>query len=233
MISLLLTLPCITNDQVITRKGVEASVTHEVPTGTELSITRLPQSEHLGVARFSDTILLYALDDTNEACKKVMEVAGWLLFRTLFGAQNTKVRIGVSYGEFYVNPQKDLFLGKAIVEAHKIEQQQVWMGGALSKGAEERMRRIIPSFPMGWFLAEYPIPVNGGKDADLIGGLAVDWTQGDHDYFDMHWSSNLEEPTAVEWERNHDICTKWRNTRVFHRQRCFWCKRRNNLREDE
>lgn len=213
--------------------ALENSVTHNQPVEGDLSITRLPQSDKLGVAWFSDTVLLYALDDSDEACKKVIETAGWLLFRTLFGSPRTRMRIGVSYGEFYVNEQKDLFLGKVIVEAHKIERQQVWMGGALSKSAEARMRCILPSFFTGSYLTEYPVPVKGDKHSDLVGLLAIDWTQGFHDSLDMLWSSTSDEPTPSEWRKHPDICAKWSNTRRFHQDVCVRCNQRNSLREDE
>jgi len=217
-------------------KALENSVTQAEPTIEDLSITGLPQHAKIGIAWFSDTILIYALDDTNEACKKVVDTAGWLVFRTVF-TPKTRVRVGVSYGEFFVNAQRDFFVGKALVDANKIEKQQEWMGGALSKTAEERMRRILPSlssFPFGWWLIEYQVPVKGGTGSELIGKLAIDWTQGDHPFQPMAWSPNSDGPNPEEWQEHHAICTKWQNTRSFHERRVSGatrnsCARTSNL----
>ncbi|MDQ7779337.1 MAG: hypothetical protein RDV41_06465, partial [Planctomycetota bacterium] len=74
---------------------------------------------------FSDTILIYGLDGTSEASRKVLETVGWLLLYSLLGTR-LRIRAGVDFGELHVDQASEIFVGKALVGAHDLEEAQDW-----------------------------------------------------------------------------------------------------------
>ena len=82
---------------------LEHSVRQEPPAGSEHPVDMLRQQKRLGVAWFSDTILLYGLDDKDETCWVVIEAARWLIHGTLFMQPNfakpgIRTRAGTTMG---------------------------------------------------------------------------------------------------------------------------------------
>jgi len=206
---------------------LENCITQETPVAKNPSISDLQNLGKIGIAWFSDTILLYGLDDTDESCRRLIETVGWLTARTLFEAPRTRIRSGISYGEFYEDKERNLFLGKSIVEANQVEKQQEWVGGALSKSAEERVRRMHNSdewLASDWWLTEYSAPAKVSKHPQLLSNLAINWPLALHPHnFDLDWSDESPEPTEDEWTKQSDVCKKWYNTRLFHRKVCRRC----------
>ncbi len=96
----------------------------------------------VGFAWFSDTILLYSLEDNEEGYMKVIETASWLLSLTI-ALSYYKLRIGVSYGKVYIDPESHLYLGQPIVDAFLLQEKQEWSGGALTSSAEEKVPQAI------------------------------------------------------------------------------------------
>lgn len=197
----------------------------------------------VGFAWFSDTILLYSLEDTEAGYMNLIESAAWLLSLTI-ASTNYKLRIGVSYGETYIDPENHLFLGQPIVDAFLLQEKQEWSGGALTKSAEEKVPQAIRKgeFVAPWYVVNYPVPhkltKKGGftiiindqpADSDKIFGrspmLALDWTNFSHPLgFNLYWSREHHEPPPSE--KRSDVVRKWRNTVEFHDKVCRWCKKR-------
>ena len=125
-----------------------------------------------------------------------------------------------NYGEFHADEKRGLFLGRSLVEGYKVEQQQNWCGGVLSKNAYERVQHLEL---YGQQLPKYPVPNKGGKDSELLSELALDWTVGSHPPSDLRWSDDSPEPSAKDWTEKYSICQKWYNTWLFHRKMCRFC----------
>jgi hypothetical protein len=184
------------------------------------SLERLQNQDELGFAWFSDTMLFYGLDESQESNNRVVEAVAWLIFETMFKPE-IRVRAGISFGEFFVDPSNGIYLGKALVEAYRLEQQQAWVGGALTFSAKEQF-----SDNNSW-LVPYAVPIR--KKNGLLSTLdtmAVDWTFGHHrpGTLDLNWKITSDEPTREEEEKEPKIIEKWRNTRKFHSEICTFCR---------
>jgi hypothetical protein len=77
------------------------------------------------------------------------------------------VRGGIAFGDLYTNPAMQVFLGRGLTEAHRLEQQQEWVGIALSPSldpildrlvSDPRLRRV-PEF----LVVEYDVPMKSGS----------------------------------------------------------------------
>src|SRR6266481_3154362 len=195
----------------------QAGYPNDVP-----SLEHLLNQSKLGLAWFSDTLLLYTLQDTDEHLKDLMVTLGWFLFETMF-LPRTRIRGAVAYGEAHIDAKNSIFLGKPIIEAHRLEKIQAWSGCSLTESASRRIPegvRYDPDQLFFYWLTQYPVPLNGAEPQEM---LVVDWTLGVHDRFDFPWASSSAEPSTEDWETKRAICEKWKNTRQFHRDVCRDC----------
>lgn len=178
--------------------------------------------EHVGVAWFSDTILLYTLRDNDEAVRELVMTVGWLIFETLLGG-STRIRGGVSYGEAFIDKENSIFVGMPIVEAYLLEQRQQWTGAALTDAARERIPEYARSGNYAdWWVIPYDVPL---KDNLTYNTLAINWTWGIHQSdWRLQWSESSNFPSDKDWKEQPDICEKFINTKKFHDTFC-WCRK--------
>jgi len=179
-------------------------------------------NEHVGVAWFSDTVLLYTRRDDDEAVQQLILTIGWLLFETMIGG-NTRIRGGISYGEAYIDEANSIFVGKPIVEAYRLEQQQQWSGAALTATGSNRIPEHIRSGQYAdWWVVPYDVPLKTGA---TLRTLAINWTWGFHDpTWRLRWSKSADVPTELDWQTQPDICEKFTNTKRFHDAICRECR---------
>jgi len=183
----------------------------------------LDRHERVGVAWFSDTLLFYTKQDTDDAVRDLLATVAWLVFETMLQGQ-TRVRAGVAYGEAFIDPTNSLFAGRPIVEAYQLEQVQQWSGGALAPSALNRVPEIARSGEFAdWWLAKYDVPLKRGE---ILRTLALNWSQGiHHPLWRLRWSEASELPTPEDWKRDPSICEKFVNTKRFHETFCHECRR--------
>jgi hypothetical protein len=185
-------------------------------TSTTLDLKSLQQQSRVGIAWFSDTVLIYGVDSEEDSSRRVLETAGWLLF-TAVVARGPQFRVGVDYGELYADSDNSLFVGRALVKAHKLEQAQDWMGGALTPDAATQ---VNPTYGQASWVCPYDIPMK--RDAETShGGLAINWPMGGHSAGLPWWSSPFRPPT--DCAHDEDAVRKWRNAHAFHRSVCQFC----------
>lgn len=186
------------------------------------SFKELNTHAHVGVAWFSDTVLLYTKDDTDKSIQELLAAVAWLLFETMMQGI-TRIRAGLAYGEVFIDPDNSLYVGRPIVEAYRLEQEQQWAGAALAKSAEERIPKGARSGQYAdWWVIPYQVPL---KESGPTQMLAVNWNQGIHAAnWKMLWSSESESPSEVDWKKDRSKCEKFINTKAFHEAHCTLCR---------
>jgi len=177
--------------------------------------------QHVGVAWFSDTILLYTRQDSDEAVRDLILTTGWLVFETLMGG-SLRIRGGIAYGGTYIDEKDSVFVGKPIVEAYRLERKQQWSGVALTPSASQRIPNEAQTGRYGdWWVVPYDVPLKGG---DTLRTLAVNWTWGfHHPTWRPRWSPSADAPTDSDWKARADVCEKFVNTKAFHDALCRNC----------
>lgn len=192
-------------------------------------LNAIREQNRVGFAWFSDTLLIYAKDDHDLSCRNLLESVGWLLFNTMWTP--TRLRGGISYGEFYAEQENELYVGPAIVEAYELEQAQQWAGAALADTAASRIPpRNSSGERLQWWVCEYEVPLK--NDASVhCSNLAIDWTQGIHKKKVLKWSPSADEPTEREKLANESVYEKWANMRKFHKDVCISCFSTNATRD--
>jgi hypothetical protein len=95
--------------------------------GYTLEIERIPY------VLFSDTLLMW-VDAEGESPETVIGVQNFFdglgALLAYSSVNNLPFRTGVSYGECFIDVANNMYLGEVIVEAHEVEQNQQWFGGA-------------------------------------------------------------------------------------------------------
>lgn len=180
-------------------------------------LEELQKSSAVGVACFSDTFFFFTKQDTHENCVKLLNTVAALIFLGL-SDEGTRIRAGLAYGEVEIDLKDSVFAGVPIIEAHRLERNQLWSGGALAPSAIDRV--AVPSGvytekPFAdWKLIRYDVPLR--RDSPVRTDLAVDWTMGIHKGEILRWSSERPEPSTEDWLERHEVCEKWANTKKFH-----------------
>lgn len=209
--------------------------------GEAPSLEMLRDQANLGVAWFSDTVLLYTLNDDDDALSNLLQSLFWLIFSTN-AESNTRVRCGVAYGEVYIDQKDSIYVGQPLIDAIKLEQSQEWFGGALTERAHQRIpNRFRTGEIYDWPVVEYDVPVKPDPHPIKLGwgtfepsccqkqnikkAHAIDWTRHTHLSLVLPYSGDHPEPTKDDWKKDKDICTKWRNTKAFHDAVCKHCNR--------
>lgn len=177
----------------------------------------------VGMAFFSDTILLYSGIDSDDTCRDLLKIVSCLLFQNLF-YKPTRLRAGIAYDEVYIDKINNIFLGRGIVEAAELEKAQEWSGGALALSAEKRVNKYIDSpFFVDWPIVRCYVPI---KKEDCHSNIAVNWTIGIHTPMKwMKWEndSGIYSGKCTEMNRTQEIIEKRENTKAFHEQFCQLC----------
>jgi len=174
----------------------------------------------IGVAWFSDTVLLFTKEDTDEQVVELINCVGYLISDNM-KFKETRLRAGVAYGEAMMDYKNDIYLGKALIEAYELEQKQKWAGGAITKSAERRIMPIQNELIHNW-LIKYDVPIEDNESAKLY---AINWTKKPKHQKFIRWKDGREQPTPEEELAKKDIVLKWRNTNKFHNDVCSVCKK--------
>lgn len=124
----------------------------------------------VGRAIFSDTILLWC-DDTWDAVQTLVDAVACTISDGI--DSGWPFRCGIAYGPCVMDNATSLFVGQAIVDAHKTEQNQNWVGGALHPSVlnHATLGKRICGLDN---IIQYPVPV---KNSALRLNYAFHWGQ--------------------------------------------------------
>lgn len=176
--------------------------------------TSMREAAKIGMEWFSDTIILYTLDDTDDAARNLVEITAWLLFETMYKPP-VRLRFGLDYGELHIDPNAGQIVGKAVVGAFQLQAAQEWVGGALTPAAATRVRGLTTH------IVEYVIPLKQQAiEKGIRSSTAINWSFGVHLGFFLPFSLTSRTPPP---DVAPDIRTKWENTIAFHDQVCAVC----------
>lgn len=221
------------------RKALYSSLFKKATPEHTPTLEEFQAQDRVGFAWFSDTVLLYSLQDNEDGYCDLIETASWLIMHTVL-TTTVRFRIGISYGKVFIDTGNQIYLGKAIAEAYQLQEKLQWCGGALTKQAEAVIPQFIKdtNFPSPWHLARYRVPIKQIKkegftvvnkdekpiDLLIIGRvkmLALDWTRFLHREFNLPWSR--ERPDPLPDEAPPDVIMKWKETVEFHDTVCKSC----------
>lgn len=158
---------------------------------------------------FSDSIILVSEDDNRESVLKLL-VYTWRLTQMFMG-MGMPVRGGISFGEFYINENSNVFLGEALTNAYLLESKQQWAGVSIDNSLFDGFPELKECFNnptdiMSLVFPKYLVPLKGGEKET---------------YHVVNWRLNLvsEKGTKAFFKdsENADANEKIKNTLEFAR----------------
>lgn len=75
---------------------------------------------------FSDTFILYTEDDNSESYLSIERLARYFTYFLI--AAEIPLRGSIAVGEFYADPEYNIFFGRALIEAYRYGECQDWIG---------------------------------------------------------------------------------------------------------
>ncbi|MGR3174986.1 MAG: hypothetical protein ACUZ8N_10350 [Candidatus Scalindua sp.] len=175
----------------------------------------------LGYAFFSDTVLIYSVLDSRDGRRNFLHAVFNLLSYPMFNP-HYRFRVGISYGEFYHDKKQNIYAGKAIVEATKLESIQEWSGAAFTDNAAQLFSSYFQEESR---LIDYDVPTKQIKYQKTRKLKVLNWTLAKHKkQTKYNWMVREENGTIVEKYKSAKIEKKIKNTEKFHREVCVQCK---------
>ncbi len=93
----------------------------------------------LGCTWFSDTFIIFSKDDGIKSYTIIQQAATHLLATLLY--KQIPLRGALSFGKMYINEEKNIFLGPALIEAYKYGEDQNWINFTITPSAKNEILR--------------------------------------------------------------------------------------------
>jgi len=93
------------------------------------------QKSDIGYINFSDSIVFYSRNDSYHCLKAMLTVCGEFMNVVICGPSRM-LRGAIAHGEFYADPKANAYVGKALIDAYKLEEDQDWLGLSLHDSVE-------------------------------------------------------------------------------------------------
>jgi hypothetical protein len=115
-----------------------------------------------------------------------------------------------------------LYVGRPIIEAHRLEEDQQWAGAALTASACDRIPQTgHPGELARWYSTPWEVPI---KKQEPLSTLAVNWNRGVHaPEWRLRWSPTSALPPEPRSSEEQGACEKFLNTKRFHEAHCRDC----------
>ena len=128
------------------------------------------QKSNIGYINFSDSILFYSVDDSYQCLKTMLKICGEFMNVVICGPSRM-IRGAIAHGEFYADPKANAYVGKALIDAYRLEEEQDWIGLSLhesvekikdfDKAKEDHKGYIVKSLvPLKNYSKEFPLCIN-------------------------------------------------------------------------
>jgi hypothetical protein len=120
----------------------------------DLRITNLQFGDYLHFAFFSDSVVVITEGDTDADLNRISK-AGVVLMQESF-KNGFAIKGGLAFGEFYYDPEKNIFFGLPLVEAYQLGDQELKYYGIIVhhtaevkiRESAEKRRQYLKSFPL-------------------------------------------------------------------------------------
>ena len=139
----------------------------------------------IGSSMFSDSILLYTDDDEPYSFCRLIHVTKFLIYNTF--SSGIALRGAIANGEMLA--KEDMYMGKPLIEAYKLEEEQEWCGAYVKDETIDFVRSYdsnhIEFLIENAFLVNYNIPFKNSSEGKVKMtsryNLCVNWANFDSD----------------------------------------------------
>ena len=136
-------------------------------------VTDVYEQAEISYRIFSDTILVYSEKDTKEALLNMVRFCQLMV--SMMFADGILLRGAITKGDVFISEENGVFVGKPIVRAYLMEQDQEWVGCWIDDQCIEAINAEYLVRLMNDDIVEYEVPLKSG---DVKRRLALNWTYG-------------------------------------------------------
>lgn len=122
--------------------------------------------EHVKAITFSDTILLLTRGDTDADLRAITIAVTQIFCSALYN--RVPVRAGVAKGIFYVNFERSMFAGPALIDAYHIGEAAQWLGVVLSASVALDAKALDLTSGQSQVVVDWPVPTKCGTSAQSV-----------------------------------------------------------------
>lgn len=133
-----------------------------------------PEDRRSNLLRFSDTILIY--QDGSEAEDLVDLLVTSMGVFTVCQQYGFPLRGVLTRGQLYVSPDEEIYVGEALVRAHRLEQAQNWSGAFIETDAIPPAHgQTLDRLRGGGMVIPYRVPMKRGevRERDTLAWPAI------------------------------------------------------------
>lgn len=180
-----------------------------IETNTEGYINHSLGEPIIAVFSYADTFLIYTNELSDTGFKALIAACHFMFLSAI--SYSLPIRGATTCGEFYVS--EDLITGKPIIEAHKKEKKQDWIGCWITDGCIDKIsKEASQEFLNNREIVKYPIPL---KDSPMKEVYAYNWMYNifndniNLNYLETKSFLQKNQPPVEDVERKH------KNTKDF------------------
>jgi len=133
--------------------------------------------QHISYGILSDTVVLYPKPWIDNPIRTLCEATALLL--DISFEMDWAFRGAIDFGTFRAISEHNLFIGSAVINAHKAELSQNWSGCIVSPKLSDAFSTEIDQMLDDHLLVEYAVPIKKSEDGTIVSHekrLAVNWT---------------------------------------------------------
>lgn len=127
------------------------------PTGELLNAWETTQT-----VTFSDTIIYFTKGSSLSELRALIVLMVEVLHQAM--CRCVPVRIGIALGQFFVNFDRSMYAGPALVEAYRVGESSQWIGISLAKSVASLASSIGLTRSYSGIVGEWPVPIRDGSD---------------------------------------------------------------------
>lgn len=140
------------------------------------------ESSIISYINFSDSIVYYSKDDSYESFHSMLKVCAELINIVICGPTRM-IRGAISHGEFYADPENNAYVGKALIDAYRLEENQEWLGVSLDSIIEDTENFIQAQKEFPHLIVQSLVPLKNSSKKPYC----LNWIDDDV----VHSSSNV------------------------------------------
>lgn len=118
---------------------------------------------------FSDTIVLFSKGTSDIELRALLILISELLHKAMCSC--VPVRVGLAQGKFFVNQDKSMYAGPALIEAYRVGESAQWLGICLGRSVEVQAQKLELKTGQSKMIVEWPVPIKGGVESRFV----VNW----------------------------------------------------------
>lgn len=174
--------------------------------------TTLVSDSVLGSIVFSDTIVFYGIEGKGFLDEALIVISASNLLN-IAAMNGIALRGALTYGEIYIDREKEHIIGPAIVRGYDLEQSQDWMGAFVDSEFQDRFVEGNKTSPPALHnnLLTYHVPLKSGF---RIPYKCIGWMHRCEMTRDRLWKLFFGD-SDCDVKHTHEVYRKYQNTLAF------------------